>query len=165
MLFRLSYIIKSFNLGKEDSLYLKVNHQSKEISILFEKIPLDKKRPEYQPGDLLVHSIVEIPLSQKRKAQFAEIKSPLSNSIQEFIRPINLELSDCILNTIKILRWRFRNESYSNPIRYWFGFSYSNDGSSWKSFPDQITMAIFFDLPQKVCAACPQYRRHLQQLQ
>jgi hypothetical protein len=145
--FQLSYIIKPLHLGKNDKLTSEINYDTKNVVVDFAKIPPEKMIKEYEKGDLIVTATTEITLTKKRETQFSEIKHPLSNSIKEFISPINLELYDCILKVIKVVRWRLRNESSSNPIRFWGGFRYSSDGQTWQSFPDQVKMVVNFGLP------------------
>lgn len=147
MLLRLTYIIKPLHLAKADQLQIEIKHEGKTVTIEIEKIPEDKRRKDYGPNDLRISAITEITLSVKREQQFLDISLPLSNSIQEFIRPIHLFLYGSILQLIKIFRWRLRNENSANPIRFFVGFSYSSIGKEWKDFPDQIRLTAIYSLP------------------
>ncbi len=149
MYIQLSYIIKPLHIGDTDKISFDIGFKDKQVVIDFEKIPPEKMQKSYSAGDLIVSATIKLELSEKREKQFLEIKSPLSNSIAEFIRPLNFELYDCILQSIKVLRWRLRNESSSNPIRFWGGFRYSSDGKTWTPFPDQVKLAVNFGFPQK----------------
>jgi hypothetical protein len=149
MYLQLSYIIKPLHIGDTDKIAIEVKYKDKQIMIDFEKIPPEKMQKGYEVGDLLVSATVQLDLSEKREKQFLEIKSPLSNSEADFIKPIHMELYDCILKSIKGLRWRLRNESSANPIKFWGGFRYSSDGKTWKSFPDQVKLTINFGFAVK----------------
>jgi hypothetical protein len=135
MFFKIAYIIKPLNLGKAREVSINVNHQTQQFCITLERMPENKMYANFDKNDQLISAVTEYKLNPKREKQFAEINSNLSNSLKEFTTPILAALYDILIQTIKEYRWRLRNESATNPIKYWNFNFYSTDGIIWKLFP------------------------------
>jgi len=147
MFFRNTFIIKPLHLAKDDHLTFTVTDDERTVVIEIQKIPAEQRQKGYGDNDLRISATIEIELSGKRKVQFLDLKSPLSNSVQEFIRPFGLFLYETVIRFIKTFRWRLRNENGVNPIRSGGGFAYSPDGKEWKPLPDQVRLILQWSLP------------------
>src|ERR1700683_696365 len=119
MFFKIAYIIKPLNLGKASEASIDVNDQAHQIRITLQRMPDNKMYANFDKNDQLITAITEHKLTPKREKQFAEINSTLSNSLREFTAPILVALYDILIQAIKEYRWRLRNESVPNPIKYW----------------------------------------------
>jgi hypothetical protein len=149
MFFKIVYIIKPLNLGKASEVSIDVTRQNKLFRITLQRMPDDKAHANFDRNDQLISAVVEQKLSPKRETQFAEMASPLSNSLKEFTAPILSTLYDVLIQTIKQYRWRLRNESETNPIKFSNFNYYSADGIAWKLFPIAPALVMTWGFPVK----------------
>jgi hypothetical protein len=56
-------------------------------------------------------------------------------------------LTECIRQTVKIIRWRKAINSSHNPVRFTRGMSWSFDGQEWHGMPASISYRISLNLP------------------
>ena len=149
MFFKIAYIIKPLNLGKANEVSIDMHTPPHDVRILIEKIPEDRLSKDINRNDLFIYAITQRTLTQKREKQFAEITSTLSNSLKEFMTLIWNDLYDVLMQTINGYRWRLRNESATNPIKFWNFNYYSSDGFNWKAFPISPALMATWGLPVK----------------
>lgn len=149
MFFKIDYIIKPLNLGKATRVSFEIHHVAQDVRITIQKIPEDKKSDKFNKHDLMISAITQRTLTPKRAEQFAEIGVTLSNSLKEYMTPIWLSVYEIMILAIKGYRWRLRNESATDPIKHWMGYTYSMDGESWKPFPADSSLIVSWGLPVK----------------
>ncbi|OLE53291.1 MAG: hypothetical protein AUG51_13820 [Acidobacteria bacterium 13_1_20CM_3_53_8] len=140
---------------KKDNLICTVIGQqepSPEIREMFEslannKLPAGSKKPDKsndyidQAGNINDKYIVPLNL--------------LPQSFQSFSTQVQKELTDCMRNTIRVLRWRYGIRGHHNPIQsVRLPHKWSFDGQTWKSLPSTTTVEIipvgFLHLTDKV---------------
>jgi hypothetical protein len=149
MYFKIVYIIKPLNLGKAEEVSINVTRQDKQVRITLQRMPDEKSYKGFDKNDQLISAVLEQKLSPKREKQFAEIGTTLSNSLKEFTAPILSGLYDILIQTIKQYRWRLRNESGTNLIKFSNFNYYSTDGIDWKLFPISATLVFTVGFPAK----------------
>lgn len=147
MLFRLNYTIKPLHLADATELEFKTTKDGRPLQITVGAISEEKRQKDSGAKDLFLMATTEVELNKKKVKQFSEIKSPLSNAVREFIKPIITFLHESIVEFVTIFRWRLRNENSTNPIRFGGVLAYSSNGLEWKHMPDQLKLIARFDLP------------------
>lgn len=143
MYFKLTNIVKSLDLGKNEHLEFKLNSKEGEITVAFSKVAVEGTPKGARVGDYVVEAKMQYELSSKRIKLFETISKPLDSSLSDLLKELTKNLSKAIEDTISTIRWVHKLTDCQSYIRYSKGIKWSNDGENdWEQFPDQIHFEI-----------------------
>jgi hypothetical protein len=143
--FRMSYVTRDFYYGNNE---IKISNPTKKIEIVLRKRPEGTEPPAIENNDGLIVATCERELPERLQRE-TEASGALSIKKQA-VREVFDDFQDCIVRTLRLLRWRTASEGTPNPIRMETTnyFVWSLDGADWKLVADSIHHATGFEIRQ-----------------
>jgi hypothetical protein len=145
MFFKMSYVTRDFYYG-DNEIHLAV--APKKIDIALRKRRAEDAPPPVEQNDGLIVAICDRELSERIQQEVKESGALSLNKAA--VRQVFDEMSDCIVHTLHLLRWRTGSEGSPNPIRMGTAdhFAWSPDGIDWKRVDDSRHAKLGFELNQ-----------------
>lgn len=146
MFFKTTYITRDFYYG--DATEIKTSDPIKKIEVVLIKRPTGGEPPPLEKNDGLIIATCDRILTE-RLQQEAETSGVLSFK-KEAVRQVYEEMYDCVIRTLRLLRWRTGSMGAPNPIRMGTVdyFVWSVDGTNWKLVADSINAVLRFKISQ-----------------
>jgi hypothetical protein len=145
MFFKLSYITRDFYCGDAE---IKTSDPVKKIEVVLKKRPANGEPPPVENNDGLIIATCERALSERLQRE-AETSGVLSFK-KEAVRQVYEEMHDCLIRTLRLLRWRTGSMGAPNPIRMGTTnhFVWSDEGTNWKLVADSINAVLSLKISQ-----------------
>jgi hypothetical protein len=145
VLFRMSYVTRDFYYGNVE---IKTSDPEKKIEVVLKERSEASEPPAVERNDGLIIATCERALSERLQRE-AETSGVLSFK-KEAVRQVYEEMHDCVIRTLRLLRWRTGSMGAPNPIRMGTTnhFVWSVEGSDWKIVADSLNAVLSFKISQ-----------------
>jgi hypothetical protein len=142
MYFRVRYIIRDFDFGDAQ---ISVSDPARQIDVLISKRSSDDtSAPPAEPNDGVASATCERELPARHHDE--AVSSERLSIKREIVAQVGVDLKEMILHILRLARWRSNSRKGGpNPIRS-AEFSWSVDGTAWKSVADNLFLKIRWDI-------------------
>jgi len=139
MLFRVEYVLRDVRVSQSESLEF-IEESPRAAKLVIRRTAEDGLKA----GACLAVLETEEDVSERVRPHF-DISSPVHQSVSEIDRRITVRLSDFLLRTIGVLRWRLGETGHTKPSTR--GLRWSETGQDWKLVPGAIRLIIEPGIP------------------
>jgi hypothetical protein len=146
MFFREQYDLRNVDLAEGQTIELSEDTPYR-IELLIRR-PRSGEDSSVKGTDCLATVRTDDVVTKNVREQFEIIDDPRP-AVLEIGNRVCIRLNDYLRRALGLLRWRRGNTGHHNPIRFCRLLHWSDDGTTWKHVPGNLTLGIDFGIPRK----------------